>query len=362
MTSRRHRQPSSRSARGPVPGEGPTRSSAEAAASAQRLRARAAPARWPRPSPHRSGPRAPAAPAVSAGRRPARCPRGSGTPWSGRRPRGAGSTAVRWMIGGLANGDGASGNDDRRPRQSRQQPERAGRADPVGLVARRRCRLAGSSRSSMRPPRIAATVEAKVPPEIPSLGRGRPGGSANDPIASAATQPRAACCGGLGGHRHRQVEGQGLVARGLDDPDAGLAGRPVEARDHVGHDVGLAGDVEVVGAGVHARGDHGLRRPAVGADGVDDDAGAGRHLAQRHRARRGRPPAPAAAGRSGRSAASACSSCGPSARHAPAQPQRAGAPARCGIALPPVTPVAPNRTTSSRSPGSSIRSPAACGR
>ena len=87
----------------------------------------------------------------------------------------------------------------------------------------------------------------------------------------------------LHGVEHAHVVRDRVEAAGVDDPGPGGDGRVVVLEVHAVDELGLAGQVHVVGAYLGAGGHEGLAVFEVGADGGDDDAGRQRHLDQRPR-------------------------------------------------------------------------------
>ena len=140
-----------------------------------------------------------------------------------------------------------------------------------------------------------------------------------------------------------------VEAAGVHDPGAGRRGGLVVGDVHPVDELGLAGEVDVVGAGRGAGGDQRLAELQVGPDGRDHDPGPRGHLGERGRRRprrrrsaRGRR----APGRSrpavrGPPRASPC--CG---RPAPSAARPGRARRGSSAVRPPVKPVAPKSTRS----------------
>ena len=87
----------------------------------------------------------------------------------------------------------------------------------------------------------------------------------------------------LHGVQRTEVVRHGVEAAGVHDPGAGaLGGRVVGEVDPV-HELGLAGQVDVVGAGLRAGGDQRFAVREVGPDGGDHDPGRLGDVGQRGR-------------------------------------------------------------------------------
>ena len=93
----------------------------------------------------------------------------------------------------------------------------------------------------------------------------------------------------LDGEVGAEVVRDRVEAAGVHDPGAARLGGRVVGDVHPVHELGLAGEVDVVGAGRGARGDQRLAELLVGPDGRDHDPGPAGHR-RPARPRRRRPP------------------------------------------------------------------------
>ncbi len=88
--------------------------------------------------------------------------------------------------------------------------------------------------------------------------------------ASATGTPSGSCCTVK---QRTEVVRDGVEAAGVHEPGAGLDGPVVVGQVHAVDELGLTGQVDVVGAGVRARRDQRLAVPQVGADRGRDHPG-----------------------------------------------------------------------------------------
>ena len=191
--------------------------------------------------------------------------------------------AVRWITAGLMNAAGLIGRDRRAVRApARAELDRAALAD-----RRRHARVGDQGRRVREGARVVAADRLGHALERAAGDRvrgarhpGRLTGDRDrhvDPL-ELGVPPLA---GGLGGQLDGEVGRQRLEPAHLHHLDLGLGGGDVEVRDDPAHEGDLAGEVDVVRAGAHARLDH---RPAAGrvrADEVEHHLRARGHRGQR---------------------------------------------------------------------------------
>jgi len=85
----------------------------------------------------------------------------------------------------------------------------------------------------------------------------------------------------LDAEQHAEVVGNRIKAAGMDQARPGADRLVVMGQPHPVHELGLAGEVDVVGAGPGAGGDERLAVVDVRADGADHHLGAGQAFAHR---------------------------------------------------------------------------------